>query len=54
MENYNKELCDERHGNIEKTFSRLFDKIDKVANKLNWFYVITIATLALVIANLFK
>lgn len=54
MNEYNKELCDERHSNIEKTFQRLFNKIDAVSAKLNWFYLLAIATLIGVVANFLK
>jgi len=57
---YNKELCDERHENLDKALTRVFTKFDKVSakfdkfnGKLNWFYIVTISTLLAVLANLF-
>ena len=52
MGEYNKELCDERHNNLDKALDRLFSKIDIVASRLNWFYVIAILTLGGVVTNL--
>ncbi len=54
MSEFNKELCEERHENIEKTHSRLFTALDKHSIKLNWFYGVAILTLVGVIANLLK
>ena len=44
---YDEKLCDERHEGITKL-------IDKLFNRLNWFYVITIVTLIATVANLIK
>lgn len=56
---YNKELCEERHENLDKALTRVFGKFDAVGKKfdlfnckLNWFYIITIATLIGVVGNI--
>jgi hypothetical protein len=61
MAEYNKELCDERHSNLSEALGRVFKKFDTVSlkfdklnTKLNWFYIVTIATLLGMIANYFK
>jgi hypothetical protein len=61
MAEYNKELCDERHSNLSEALGRVFKKFDTVSSKfdklntkLNWFYIVTIATLLGMIANFFK
>lgn len=58
---FNKPLCDERHDNLDKALTRVFNKFDavsekfeKAGQKLNWFYVITITTLLGVLANFAK
>ena len=53
-EEYNKELCDERHHNIKDTFDRLFRKVEQIMTRLLWFYLLAILTLVGVIANLVK
>ena len=45
VEEYNKDLCTERHQKIDKQLEQLFAR-------LNWFYLLIIATLATSIANL--
>ena len=54
MEDYNKELCEERHEKIEETFSRLFREIKDQSTKLNWFYILTIGTLVGIVATFIK
>ena len=56
---YNKELCEERHENLDKALTRVFGKFDKIGKKfdsfngkLNWFYIITIATLIGMVGNI--
>jgi len=51
-EEYNKELCEERHINIEKAFDRAFKKLGAMSNKLTGFLIITISTLIAVILNI--
>lgn len=58
-EEYNKGLCDERHSNLDSALTRVFekfdkvgDKIDKTNTKLNWFYIVAIATLLSGVASL--
>lgn len=58
-EEYNKELCDERHSNLDGALTRVFkkfdsvgEKIEKTNGKLNWFYIVAIGTLLAGIANL--
>lgn len=53
-EEFNKELCEERHDKIEQTFSRLFREIKDQSIKLNWFYIIAIMTLAGIVATFIK
>jgi hypothetical protein len=42
---FNKDLCEERHKMIQDNIKTLF-------NRLNWFYIIAIATLVSSLANL--
>ena len=49
---YNRELCQYRHDEIEKTFKRSFVMIEKLNGKVGWFIMLIIATLATGIANL--
>jgi len=51
-EEYNKELCEERHVNIEKAFERAFKKLGGLSNKLTGFLIVTISTLIAVIINI--
>jgi len=44
---YNKEWCDGRHEKIDIL-------IEKVFNRLNWFFVVVILTLGAAVANLIK
>ncbi len=60
-EEFNKDLCEEKHiniekafGNIEKTFGRLFTKTNGINNRLNWFFIVSITTLLSVIASIAK
>lgn len=52
MAEYNKELCEERHRNIEKGFEQAFAKVGGVSKKLTGFLIVTISTLIAVIVNL--
>lgn len=62
---YNKELCDERHQNIDLQLSHTHaiikdfkqetkDNIKQLFTRLNWFYIIAIATLIGIVATFFK
>ena len=62
---YNQALCDERHKNVElqnaqtQTIIKEFkvetkDAIKQLFNRLNWFYIIAIATLIGIVATFFK
>jgi len=59
MNEYNKELCEERHANIKEGFDRTFkkmsglnDKLGKLGNKLTGFLFAIIITLLGVIFNI--
>ena len=41
-----KDLCDERHKNVEKVLVSIDTKIDTLFNRLNWFYLAVISALA--------
>lgn len=49
---FNKELCEERHANIEKGFERAFNKLGELSKKLNGFLIATISTLIAVLLNI--
>lgn len=58
-ESYNKELCEERHGNIDKAFGRVFKKVEelgikleKFSGKLAGFLVAIILTLLGILLNI--
>lgn len=42
-------FCNERSANIEKWLNKIDKNIDRLYTRLNWFYVITISTLAAII-----
>lgn len=41
-----RDLCDERHKNVEKVLVSIDTKIDTLFNRLNWFYLAAISALA--------
>ena len=49
---YNKELCEERHENIKEGFDRAFLKMGNISKTLNRFLLLTISTLIAVILNI--
>jgi hypothetical protein len=49
---YNRRWCDERHGGINDRLEKGEIYMDRLDRKLNWFYLITISTLVLALANL--
>ena len=51
-DNYNKELCEERHENVEKGFERAFKKIGDMGKILTRFYLLAISTLVAIIINI--
>lgn len=62
---YNEALCNEKHATIQRDMddrkndinnigNLMRESIDALHKKLNWFYVITIATLAGIVANFVK
>ena len=52
MNEFNKDLCEERHDSIEKTFSRVFEEIKGVTKMWNRFLIVTLSTLIAVILNI--
>ena len=46
MDGVSKELCNERSGNIEKGIVSINENIKTIYNRLNWFYIMAIGTLA--------
>ena len=48
------ELCAERHRNLERTMEGAEKKIDTLFARLNWFYILVIATLVAVIGQYFQ
>ncbi len=62
-EEYNRELCDEKHKGVDKSIEdlkelvkTLFEKLDdfrnKYNNRLNWFYVVAVSALLSMIGNM--
>lgn len=51
-EEYNKELCEERHENIKEGFERAFTKMGSLSKTLNRFLLLTISTLLAVLLNI--
>lgn len=49
---YNKELCDERHKNIDYAFQRLFKNVEELSKMWGRFLLVTIATLLGVVLNI--
>jgi len=52
MNEFNKELCDEKHDNIEKGFERVFREIRGLTKMWNRFLLLTLSTLIAVIVNI--
>jgi hypothetical protein len=42
---FNRELCDERHKNIEGMLTKIDKNVDTLFIRLNWFFILAIATL---------
>ncbi len=51
---FNKDLCNERHKNVELMFGKIDKNIESLFGRLNWFYVIAIITLVGVVASFLK
>jgi hypothetical protein len=47
-------FCDERHAHIDEWHMEIKQNINALFSRLNWFYLIAISTLAVVVANYFK
>ena len=45
MTDFNKELCDEKHRNLEELVKTINTSIQSLYTRLNWFYLIAITTL---------
>jgi hypothetical protein len=46
MNEYNRDLCDERHAHISCMLEKIDKKTDILFSRLNWFYVFAIGTMA--------
>lgn len=46
MTEFDEKLCDERHKNIEHLLEKIDKSVNVLFNRLNWFYVVAIGTLA--------
>ena len=44
-----KQVCDERHIALEKQLKKIDKNMEILFKRLNWFYIITVSTLAAVI-----
>lgn len=53
-EEYLKELCDEKHKNIDRNVEDIKKNVNLIFIRLNWFYVIAITTLGGVLVSIFK
>jgi hypothetical protein len=62
---FSEKLCDVKHKNVDKDMQKMAEDINKVADitrdsinglhkKINWFYVLTIATLAATLFDVIK
>jgi len=51
-DDYNKDLCEERHENIKEGFDRAFAKMGILSATLNRFLLLTISTLIAVVINI--
>lgn len=54
MNEFNRELCDERHRALAEALHEIKENTNKLFNRMNWFYILAIMTLAGVIANFFN
>jgi hypothetical protein len=54
MDEYNKELCEKIQKEFEEKFRFVFNRLDKLDNKMNWFYILAISSLITIIINIIK
>ena len=47
-----KEVCDVKHKSVDTNIKEVKVALDELFTKINWFYIIAIATLASSVANL--
>lgn len=50
---FSKQLCDERHQNVEKLINKIDKSLDLLFVRLNWFYLLAITTLISAISAIF-
>jgi hypothetical protein len=46
MNEYSRDLCDERHEHISVMLEKIDKKTDTLFSRLNWFYLVAIGTMA--------
>jgi tartrate dehydratase beta subunit/fumarate hydratase class I family protein len=46
MNEYSRDLCDERHERISVMLEKIDKKTDTLFSRLNWFYLVAIGTMA--------
>ena len=45
MDEYNKDFCNERHDNIDKSLGSISNNVQKLFDRLDKFYIVAIGTL---------
>lgn len=54
MEDYNKELCERVHKDMDEKIKALFDKFETLDGRINKFYLLAISTLVTLLFNILK